>query len=676
MTQPTSPNQTCSVANGSSTLASANIDDVTVTCTTNQSSSLLGYWIFDDGSGTTAMDSSGNNNDGTVTGAAWVSGYLGGALGFDGVDDYVDLGTLDVPGNQLTIAAWINADTFTHLRLQDARIVSKATGTSSQAHLWMLSTIKSGDNTHLRFRLKTNDTTTTLIGSANSLSTNTWIHVAAVYDGIEMRLYQNGVEVASTSKTGTINQNSGVSAWIGQNPIGNKPFAGLIDDVLIHNQALSATEIMDLANEGSTNNQTPIAIATATPTTGLAPLNVVFNSDSSSDPENETLITEWDFGDHSSVSNAVNPTHTYTTAGTYTATLTVTDTQGLTATDTVSITVNDSVTPTPGLLGYWALDEGTGQTASDSSGNNNEGTINGATWNNGVLKFDGINDYVNLGKLDIPGQALTLAGWVQSDDLENCRFLDCRIISKSTGTSAQAHYWMLSTIKIGNQIRLRFRLKTNGTTSTLIASSGDLTNGELFHAAAVYDGATMRLYKNGVEVGSLAKTGSINTRNTVEAWIGSNPNIPTSRPWKGSIVDVRLYQKALTAAELNIVINNGEVSDSTAPIISNIQATVTDTNATITWETDEAADSVVGYGLDNNYGSNASDPALTTMHSITLTGLTADTEYHYAVSSIDASGNVANGIDQTLTTTTTSDTTPPLINNIQTTVTGTTTSSC
>jgi len=53
---------------------------------------LLAYWKFDEGSGTTAGDSSGNGNDGTlVNGPTWVSGRHGMALSFDGVDDYVEI---------------------------------------------------------------------------------------------------------------------------------------------------------------------------------------------------------------------------------------------------------------------------------------------------------------------------------------------------------------------------------------------------------------------------------------------------------------------------------------------------------------------------------------------------------------------------------------------------------
>jgi hypothetical protein len=109
---------------------------------------------------------------------------------------------------------------------------------------------------------------------------------------------------------------------------------------------------------------------------------------------------------------------------------------------------------------------------------------------------------------------------------------------------------MLSTIKKGNKTRLRFSLKANGFTTELIAASGDLMNGEIFHVVAVYDGAFMRLYKNGIEVGNVAKIGRIDTSDSVDVWIGNSPHVDNSQPWKGAIADVRIYQKALSEIEV------------------------------------------------------------------------------------------------------------------------------
>jgi phosphodiesterase/alkaline phosphatase D-like protein len=103
--------------------------------------------------------------------------------------------------------------------------------------------------------------------------------------------------------------------------------------------------------------------------------------------------------------------------------------------------------------------------------------------------------------------------------------------------------------------------------------------------------------------------------------------------------------------------------DITAPVISQVSATnITTTGATITWTTGEAATSQVEYGPTASYGSATTiDTNLVTGHSVSLTGLTAGTTYHYRVKSTDASSNEAISADFTFTTATVPapDTTPP-----------------
>ena len=76
-----------------------------------------------------------------------------------------------------------------------------------------------------------------------------WTHVAAVYDGKKMRLYQDGVEVGSLAKNGGIDTNPDVPVWIGDNPpdAGSRPFYGTIDDVQIFDRALEPADVAELA---------------------------------------------------------------------------------------------------------------------------------------------------------------------------------------------------------------------------------------------------------------------------------------------------------------------------------------------------------------------------------------------------------------------------------------------
>ncbi|MFQ5709246.1 MAG: FG-GAP-like repeat-containing protein, partial [bacterium] len=106
----------------------------------------------------------------------------------------------------------------------------------------------------------------------------------------------------------------------------------------------------------------------------------------------------------------------------------------------------------------------------------------------------------------------------------------------------------------------------------------------------------------------------------------------------------------ISAIEVSITTTT---TDSTAPVISNVVASsITSTSAAISWDTDEASDSQVEYGLDSSYGSTTGlDAALVTSHSVTLTGLSASTTYHYRVLSADGNGNLAASGDFTFTTT-------------------------
>jgi len=80
---------------------------LSVALTGTTKAELVGWWRFDEGSGTVAHDTSGNGNDGTFHGdPQWVSGFIGGALEFDGVDDYVETGDLDLT-ESFTLTFWM-----------------------------------------------------------------------------------------------------------------------------------------------------------------------------------------------------------------------------------------------------------------------------------------------------------------------------------------------------------------------------------------------------------------------------------------------------------------------------------------------------------------------------------------------------------------------------------------
>ncbi|HSE56515.1 MAG TPA: peptidoglycan-binding protein, partial [Candidatus Paceibacterota bacterium] len=90
--------------------------------------------------------------------------------------------------------------------------------------------------------------------------------------------------------------------------------------------------------------------------------------------------------------------------------------------------------------------------------------------------------------------------------------------------------------------------------------------------------------------------------------------------------------------------------DTTAPAISAISVTATQSTATITWTTDESSSSSVQYGLTTSYGSSGTGSGSTTSHSVTLTSLAACTTYNYKAVSVDSASNSGESSNQTVTT--------------------------
>ncbi|MFC1746040.1 fibronectin type III domain-containing protein [Candidatus Riflebacteria bacterium] len=117
-----------------------------------------------------------------------------------------------------------------------------------------------------------------------------------------------------------------------------------------------------------------------------------------------------------------------------------------------------------------------------------------------------------------------------------------------------------------------------------------------------------------------------------------------------SITQIVKVEKDATTEDVVFIFTE---ADQLAPTLSNIQATgITETSATITWNTNEPATSRVEYGLSALYGSSTTELTdLTTSHTVILTSLKANSQYHYRVKSKDAAGNEVTSADFIFSTT-------------------------
>lgn len=245
-------------------------------------------------------------------------------------------------------------------------------------------------------------------------------------------------------------------------------------------------------------------------------------------------------------------TGTPSSLGAHSVTVSVSD-GALSASRSFTWTITEAPQTPP--LSHWRFDTATGTTAPDSTGTRTGTLTNGATWTTGrsgnAVALDGVNDYVALPTFDVTGSRLTIAAWLRNGSFPSG--VSQRFVSKASGTAASSTYWMLAQTTSGGAARLQFRLRTGSSTTTLTATSGTLPVNTWYHAVATYDGATMRLYLNGVEVGATAKTGTLATSTSVPVSIGRSPE--GSNYMTGAIDDVRLYDRALTTSQIAALLN-------------------------------------------------------------------------------------------------------------------------
>ena len=186
------------------------------------------YFAFDEGGGDTTWSNPPTHHIGLLVNTTWAMGKKDGCISFFMDSALVSISPMDSPSpDSLIISCWINVDNF---NISDARIISKANGTSGTNHWWMISTFT---DKSIRFRLKTDGVTTTLVSLPNVLSVGTWHYIICRYNGAMMSIYVDNIFVGSTDKTGAISQDATIPVAVGNQPQYGKPFHGRIDELRI-----------------------------------------------------------------------------------------------------------------------------------------------------------------------------------------------------------------------------------------------------------------------------------------------------------------------------------------------------------------------------------------------------------------------------------------------------------
>jgi len=436
---------------------------------------LVAYYSFEDGSGSTATDFSGNGNTGTLTNmeaADWVDGKIGKALSFGGVDEYVDISgsNLSTLSSSFTLATWAKFN-----NVNGAFLIEKASPNNGANFYiwWSANDIGLGNSWIFGFRNSQN-TAWKDHAYVNTPTAGIWYHVVFVFDdsGNTANLYLDGALVKSEAETDSPYYGSeNLKIATNSNADSSYSLNGQIDEVRIYNRALSATEVASLYERTS-----------------------------------QAKIT--------------SPT-------------------------------ND------GLVGYWSFEDATGTKATDFSGNGNTGTLTNmeaADWVAGkrgkALSFDGVDDYVVTSGFTVPmfgTHTISFWGRIIAYDSNGTIFVSSK---DSSGTK--------SFYQIGSN------LGTYGGNQTGYVPFDNLSSGNndniWRHYTYVFNStaSSAQLFINGTQHGATKTYSTAISNNLKKIYIGS---YASTDGWNlnGSIDDVRIYNRALSQAEITKLYNETAV---------------------------------------------------------------------------------------------------------------------
>ena len=476
---------------------------------------LVGHWKLDETAGTTANDSAGSNNgtmqNGLSAATDSVNGKIRTALNFDGTDDYFN--TTNIFASEpsgISVSAWIYPESY------------------GEGNEGIIATIHDGAQENFQIRLLNGSgeqsirvfSRTGSVSDANaannSITLNEWQHIAVTQDfGTAPKIYRNGIELsyASTLAGNAVTALASDSLRVGANLVPIRRFEGSIDDIRIYNRALTAADIAVLAS------------SFPGPVTCNAAYEAVMWYNNDENVMQYCNGTDWiDMGPHGSYNHPVN-----------------------------------------GLLAHWPLDETSGATIADLSGNSHDGAWFDGSGNDvsddtvagrvgTALDFNGTTDRVQItpasgSPFDI--DQFTLSAWVQLSSLASGEVR--RIMMRRDGSygifkRSDDHLAVLaSTTDVGGSA-------LQATTPSPLTAA-DLNTWIM--VTGTYDGANIRLYIDGAEVDSIAQTGLVNDPVATTFAIGQNTDGTAGSRWPGLIDHALLYNRALSPEEIQDLYRQG-----------------------------------------------------------------------------------------------------------------------
>ena len=580
-------------------------------------SNLIAYWPFDETNGTTAFDATTNGNNGSLIGypddnSQWVAGRIGGALSFAGenvfpnqyviVPDYPNVIT-----NTMTVSAWVWANSRP---MWGTVIKNFGDSLFGQFHLGLWSL-----NGNEQFLVTQPNYAYVNTEDPSQIPTNSWQFFCGVCDGQSVRLYRNGVLVDSQPFGGVILnptpiQSLGIGAKLddtGTHASYVYPgyWDGMIDDIGLWNRALSDNEVFaiyqaglngkSLTNADDYLNLLPTVLASPVGATRYTGESMLFKvSTAGASP----LNYQW-LKDNTPLTDATNSSLTLsmlTTNNQASYSVVVTNIYGSVTSAPAALVISRVAGITTALTAYWPFDETSGLLAADVTTNADDAELINCAGDNTTWVPGKIGGAISLG-----GPAAQNQVWVAS-------------YPKATSTLTISLWAWANSLPVwgtmiknyGDAIAGQFHLGLSGSAGTLsdyfqpqggggvaLGESAPFPTNGWQHVALVYDGAMVRLYRNGSLVASTPYNGTIITNAPLDsigigyktgddgidpAW-ASGPGF-----WDGKLDDIGYWTRGLTAEEILAIYvagNAGQplteavVTSVTAPIIGTMPQSVT-----------------------------------------------------------------------------------------------------
>ena len=577
-----------------------------------QAPGLVAAYGFNEGAGTTVIDSSGNGNNGTISGATWTtSGKYGNALMFNGANAMVTVGnsaSLQLSAT-MTLEAWVNPSVVSNVwedviykGLDDYYLE----GTSGNGGVPVMGGTFGGSDT--------------VLDGTGTLPTNTWSYLAATYDGTTTRLYVNGVQVASRAQSGAI-ATSTDPLQIGGDSLYGQFFQGTIDEVRIYNVALTAAQIQTDMNTPVPPDTQPPPAPTNLIATAMGGTQIELNWAASTDSAGVTnyLVERQDPGDTNFAQVAATPETTYFDTGlmgptNYSYRVRAMDAAGyLSAYSPVA-----SATTLPGAV------------ASDNF-NRPNGPL-GTNWSKPIVSTNNLvvtNDQVGV---DVENNH-NYAFW-SATNFDDDQYSQAQITKLGAWTgvilradSVQDRFY-IGFVFAPNDYRIYSRWDgayySLATGSSVTWQAGDLLRLEVRGSA---DPITIIMYRNGTPVLSWVSTGSGQDKT------GGNPGLGIYSP-----------------LGMDLTMDNwegGNLAPDTQPpsTPTNLVATALTANQiALNWQASTDNVGVLEYYVERSQGAGSTtfvQVGTATWTNYNDTGLAMSTTYNYRVRATDAAGNLS-----------------------------------